>query len=426
MAVGGRVRGWVKGVIGAGLGLFSGAAAMYATAIVDTVVKPARPVANFAVSADGLTVTCLNRASGESGWWDFGDGSPLEPFSPAQEAVTHQYARPGSYAVKLTVRNFLTDENDRTVPVDLTGSPQALPPAITALKVEPIGPRAVAPATFRIRGEVQNTERVIWDLGDRVEVGTETGPFDRLVVFERPGQFPIQLIGHAGKQAVKQWAVVNVAPPSAGTLSAVLRVTDSAVQVHRQTFNESVPVPLPAKGAKAFEKAVPARPGHVIAEAKVGAVKSAAVKNLRAEVAADRRSVKLAGEWAAAGDQATKAAGGSDVIVPLALTEDKAVPVTAPPATVSGLFQASGAQQFVTLPLPPRTLAASGATRTMTLELRQAFAGGSSRAVATVNDLKLPWSGRVNFGTEVWGVSSPPSTVRAQQTGDSVAITIGF
>ena len=33
--------------------------------------------------------------------------------------MTHTYTKPGSYTVKLTVRNFLGDENERSVPVDV-------------------------------------------------------------------------------------------------------------------------------------------------------------------------------------------------------------------------------------------------------------------------------------------------------------------
>src|SRR5215207_9547689 len=102
----GVVRGWLKAVLGGAIGLGSGVLGVYATAIVDKVAKPAKPVANFAVAADGLTVTCQNHASGESGWWDFGDGTPLEPFDAAQPSVAHTYAKPGTYAVILTVRNF--------------------------------------------------------------------------------------------------------------------------------------------------------------------------------------------------------------------------------------------------------------------------------------------------------------------------------
>ena len=102
---------------------------MYLSVIVDTVVKPSKPVANFAVAADGLTVTCQNHASGESGWWDFGDGTPLEPFDAGQPTVAHTYPKPGTYTVKLTVRNFLVEENTRAVPVDLSAAAPQTPAA---------------------------------------------------------------------------------------------------------------------------------------------------------------------------------------------------------------------------------------------------------------------------------------------------------
>ena len=91
---------------------------MYATAIVDKVAKPPKPVANFGVTADGLNVSCNNLASGQTGWWDFGDGSTLDPFDPDAKQVTHTYTSPGNYSVKLVVRNFLNEENDRAVSVD--------------------------------------------------------------------------------------------------------------------------------------------------------------------------------------------------------------------------------------------------------------------------------------------------------------------
>src|SRR5439155_19349824 len=70
--------GWLKAAVVGMLGLGGGAAGTYGTALIDRVAKPTRPVANFALAADGLSVTCQNRASGESGWWDFGDGTALE------------------------------------------------------------------------------------------------------------------------------------------------------------------------------------------------------------------------------------------------------------------------------------------------------------------------------------------------------------
>jgi PKD repeat protein len=101
--------GWLKAAVVGMLGLGGGAAGTYGTAFIDRVAKPTRPVANFAVATDGLTVTCQNHASGESGWWDFGDGTALEPFDAGQAELKHTYARPGNYTVKLTVRNFVAD-----------------------------------------------------------------------------------------------------------------------------------------------------------------------------------------------------------------------------------------------------------------------------------------------------------------------------
>src|SRR5579871_6995221 len=107
-----------KFILGPFIGLASGAAMMYATAIINSVVKPAKPLANFAVEADGLTVTFHNRYAGE-GWWDFGDGSALEPATADQESISHTYLKPGTYSAKLTVQNFVGDSNDRSVPIQV-------------------------------------------------------------------------------------------------------------------------------------------------------------------------------------------------------------------------------------------------------------------------------------------------------------------
>src|SRR5438093_13377830 len=89
--------GWLKTIIGTVAGLFSGAVMMYLTPLVERVVKPAKPLANFAVEQQSLAVTFHNRSNGGEGWWDFGDGSPLEPVSPKQPRVTHSSANPRPY-----------------------------------------------------------------------------------------------------------------------------------------------------------------------------------------------------------------------------------------------------------------------------------------------------------------------------------------
>jgi hypothetical protein len=350
-------------------------------------------VANFAVTADGLTVTCQNRATGDSGWWDFGDGTPLEPFDASQPASTHTYAKPGNYSIKLTVRNFIMDENDRSVPVDLSAPPQALAPQVV-FQAEPVGPQSVAPATFRIKGEVKNAEKALLDLGDRVEVMTETGPFERLVVVEKPGASPIQLTGLSGKQAVKQSVTVNVAAPTSGTLSVVLRVVDSGTRTERKDRPQTVAVPAPAKGAKTLERPIRPRPGCTIVEAKVGKVSSQAVKNLRVEVAADRKSAKLLGEWAAS--------NGAEVLVPVTLTEERAVAFQLPPQPVSATFSAGA----VSLPLPPQPLGVTGLQRRLMLDVRRATDNGRTESLVTVPELKLPWQAQVTRPGVGYGFSA--------------------
>src|SRR5438067_13806099 len=100
-------------MVGAVAGLLSGGAMMYLSPLVDRVIKPQKPLANFAVESNGLQVTLHNRSAGGDGWWDFGDGSALDAATSASDAVTHSYAKPGAYTVKLSLRNFLGDEAER-------------------------------------------------------------------------------------------------------------------------------------------------------------------------------------------------------------------------------------------------------------------------------------------------------------------------
>src|SRR5262249_39083035 len=51
-AVTGKLAGWLKGLVTTVLGLCSGAVLMYASPLIDRVVKPAKPVANFAAQLE--------------------------------------------------------------------------------------------------------------------------------------------------------------------------------------------------------------------------------------------------------------------------------------------------------------------------------------------------------------------------------------
>ena len=424
--------GLVKAGLGGMAGLMAGFVGVYATSIVDKVAKPSKPVANFAVSAEGLTVVCQNHASGDSGWWDFGDGTPLEPFADGEQVVKHTYAKPGNYAVKLTVRNYFADENERTVPVDLT-VPRANSPAgglaVNNFTATPVGGVTSAPATFRVKGDVANADKVLWDTGgDQLEVTDSPGAFEKLVVFEKPGTYPIQVIGYNGKNAVKRSATVTVSAPMSGTLSVVIRTGGSGTKVDRRAFTETVAIPLPAKDVKTFERAIAVRPGYVLLDAKLGTVASTAAKNLKVTPAADKKSVTVSGEWTGSGNAATKSAGGSDLMVPVILTQERSEAVTLPPQTVAAhfatdawLFGGESGTRVATLVLPPLPAGVT-AKRTLALEVNETRADGVPVAIGALADLKLPYAARVRVagGEQVLEIAEQPggqlkATLRATQ-----------
>ena len=312
----------IKALLIGFFGLCSGAFATYATAIFDRVVKPL-PVSNFSITADGLTITAQNHASGDNGWWDFGDGSPLEPFDPDQPAATHTYAKPGSYSVRLIVRNVLGKENDRSVGVDVKAAAkdEPPPPQIAGFAVQPVSPASMAPATFRVTADVANAEHVVWDLGDgRIEVTDGGGKIERLVTFEKPGQFPLQLVAHNGKSAAKQGSAVKVDAPPDGTLMAVVTITDGGSQTVRTNHLETMVVPAPRDKTMTFSRNLWAKPGHTLLEVTLAKPEVPNVKNLKLTVAPDKRSAAISGEFT----NQTAGKIGADAMIPLKVSEEKA------------------------------------------------------------------------------------------------------
>jgi hypothetical protein len=401
--------GWLKAAVVGMLGLGGGAVGTYATAVIDKVVKPALPVANFAVAADGLAVTCQNHATGETGWWDFGDGSPLEPFTPAVPAVTHTYRKAGTYSIKLVVRNFTADENERAVAVDVGAGGKGGPgsfPQIAGFAVQPLTPTAVAPATFRLTAEVKDADSCVWDFGDgRLEVAGG-GKIDRLVTFDKPGAFPIQLVAHNATAAAKRAGAVKVDAPAEGTLVAVLRVADTGTRVERQTHQETIAVPAPKDARRAgFSRSIPARAGSVLVAA-TAAGNVVGIRNLRVEVGPDRKTAKVTGEWSGK---------GGDVLVPVQLTEERTTTVQGMPETITGVFAPVGGRVALTLPLPPAPQGMANVRRKMSLEIRQSGPTGTGRVVAAAPDVTFPWTGRVAAFVPV----------RAELAGDRVVLTAG-
>lgn len=364
-------KSFFKLVVGGFLGLCAGAGTMYFNAVFNTVVRPPKPVANFAVSADGLTVTCQNRASGQSGWWDFGDGTPLEPFDPDTQTVSHTYAKPGSYAVKLIVRNFLLDENDRSVSVDLTApaaTAAAAPPKLLNVKVEPI--REQLPATYRITGEVQNADEIMLAVGDKREHLPAEPKLDRYVTIDKAGQVSIVLAAMTKSKATPDVFVVpavTVSNPQKPVYDVRLEVTDVVTRAEPRTQRAMLPVPIKDPQGKAtpgFSRTLPADPGCTIKAAAFDVTRTkhaALVKNVQTKVAADGKSVTVTGEWANPNpDTTAKAAGGGEVFIPVTLTEERVTTSSPGKSTPTFVLGDNGRGSFPLPPAPPgvqRTIA---------------------------------------------------------------------
>ena len=372
---GGKVKNWMKTAIGTLAGLFSGAVLMYLTPLLDRVVKPAKPVANFGYQADGLTVTFHNRSSGGSaGWWDFGDGSPLEPVTPQQEILTHTYARPGEYTVRLTLRNLIGEEHERTVVVRLE-PPRIDPPSIAAFDIVPVSPGSYAPATFRIVSKVQNAQLYIWDLGDGrpLEISADKdGGQERLVTFERPGAYVVRLAAVNGTQAAVKSDIVQVNVPPVGTVTAVLSVTDEATRVETITVAEKFTAAFPVSSRETvhrIDKQLPARPGFEITDVGVklsggvgqrlqgrkemvidpAAVGARGVRELRLQLASDRRSVRLTGELVREGG---KGSALPTLSLPVELVQQRRTPASRAGVPVTATLSVPGSAVLTMPPLP--------------------------------------------------------------------------
>ena len=229
------VGGWAKGIVTSIIGLASGAFLMYLTPVVNNAIKPAKPVANFATQVGGLTVNFNNRSTGGvQGWWDFGDGTALEPFDPNVENVKHVYAKAGTYNVKLTLANLLGEESDRTAPVSIDGnSPDLTGPAIELFDLKPIGTGETAPAVYRLTTKSKNATHCILSYGDTrpmkvLDAGVSQ---EQYLTFEEGGTFRVRLAAVNGKQLTEQTKTIKVGATDGNAIMAKLLVSYEAVQV---------------------------------------------------------------------------------------------------------------------------------------------------------------------------------------------------
>jgi PKD domain len=358
--------GWVKTLVGAVAGIFGGAAMMYVSPLVDRIVKPAKPMANFAVEQQGLSVQFHNRSSGgESGWWDFGDGSPLEPFSSQQTTVIHTYTNPGTYIAKLILRNFLGDEHERSVTLQLE-NPRTEPPSIVGLEAIPVSPGAYAPATFRIVGRTHNTDLCIWDFGDDrpLEISNESlGQQERMVTFNKPGGYLVKMAAVKGKQAVERSEIVYINEPPRGTVTAILHISDQATRVETIetpiTLAETFP-PNSKEAVHRIDRQIPAQQGFTILEARLEGSLEHGARNLRVAANPDGRSARLTGELVREGNS-------TNAVIRVTLKQERRTQVSRPVVQMTATMTVPGA---ALLNLPPLPADWSEPQRLVRLELR--------------------------------------------------------
>jgi PKD domain len=298
----GTISGWIKAGITSVVGLLSGAFIMYLTPVVNNAIKPAKPVANFATQASGLAVQFSNRSTGGTqGWWDFGDGSALEPFDPKLETVKHTYPKTGTYSVKLSLASIIGEESDRTATVTLDAD--SVPtPEIALFQLIPLDKNERAPATYRLLSQVKNASFCILSMGDtrRMEVIEGGATLERYITYDEMGSFNVRLAVVNGKQLVEQTKTVYVGPGDDSDTMAKLQVVYDAVLVERLPKDWRVYCGWQADlkaSVSPFRKEHLAEAGYTIASAElVNKNDNPTARNLKLEIAPDKSKVIVTGE----------------------------------------------------------------------------------------------------------------------------------
>ena len=294
--------GILKAIMSSAVGLISGAILMYVSPLVNSAIKPAKPVPNFSYALEGATATFHNSSTGATqGWWDFGDNSGLEPFAPHQGSLTHRFPNPGRFTVKLTLQNLIGEEVERSVAVKV--SDQLPPPSIEDFKVTAItsnrsgtSPNPTAPATVRITGKVKNADFLIWSIDDHPLELNEAGAgsIERYVTFESFGGKKIRLMAVAGKSKIEKEDNVQVDRPDDEPMilvqlhsyAASLKSMPFTVQFPAQFTGDSYPFEVPRKVARDM----------TILEATLDPPSDKLVRNPKLVIAKDKKSFTVKGE----------------------------------------------------------------------------------------------------------------------------------
>jgi hypothetical protein len=392
----GKKKTWLAMLLTMLGGVLSGAAVMYLTPLVDQVVKPAKPVANFSFEHDGLSVRFHNLAASGQGWLDLGDGSPLEPVSPDREFISHVYAHPGDYPVKMSLSNLLGDENDRSVTLHVDGPAAAGAPRVESLEAIPLSAVSYAPATFRLACKVSGALVCVLDHGDGqpVEVSTDLAANqDHMITFPAAGDHVVKVVALNGTQHDEKTALVKVVEAPSGHVTAVLTVTDQATRidvVNRQVNLTCAPADRTAKASK-IARTEFASTGSTIADLKVTGANGTEVRlgnqteldldcqklgfrsarDLHLHLEPDRRTVRLTGELVQ--DPAGKDKVLLPLLLPVTFAEQKSVTVPSKPFSVAAALAlpAGGVPSSATLTLPPKPPNWVNFQRQLQIDLRE-------------------------------------------------------
>jgi hypothetical protein len=332
-SVGGFLAGWVKAVLTGVMGLLTGAVIMYISPIVDRVVKPPKPLANFGIEVDGRTVKFVNQAEGSDGWWDFGDGTPLQPFAVDQKVVSHEYIHPGGYTAKLTLRNVIGEENHREVNVHVDGT-SVKPAAIEQFDVQPLvvqpgDTKQYAPATFKINAKVTNADLCVWACGTDHPLEVVTDPpesQERYVTFAQPGRYIIKLAAVQGKQTIEKTQVVMIDQPVIARPLAMVSVINQATRFKSMQREHAIKLNFPANNQAptvAFSQEMSADPGCQIMAADFAQSMPAFIQNAKVTIAPDGNKLVVTGEYVRAKAKPEPKGAMPNLTVPVNLTQHR-------------------------------------------------------------------------------------------------------
>jgi PKD repeat protein len=297
------VKSWVKAGLTSVVGLVSGAVLMYLTPVVNNVIKPAKPLANFAAQVNGSIAEFNDRSNGGvQGWWDFGDGTALEPFDAKEGIVKHTYASPGTFSVKLSLQNLIGEESERTVPVTIGAADTNSAPEVAEFALEALTGDRV-PAAYRIRCQTKNVGVCLLSHGDGQppEVVNGVALDGRSVSFNEAGAYTVRLYALNGTQFIQKSADVRVAGRSADApVTARLTASYDAVQIERRERDWKIHCGWhvdPRESVAAVRRERPAEPGCTILSAALvnASEPGCPMRNVNLEVSPDKRKLILTG-----------------------------------------------------------------------------------------------------------------------------------